>query len=475
LTVQAGAPLAAGDPAAYTNAGYVQHIVYRDKDGHINELFTGGGPWARNNLTQAAGAPKATGNPYGYLAGHGDTLSGTMRNRLAREHHGKAVVYFRYGGGGWSNGADDFVVMPSVWNPNDLNFLAHELGHYFHLDHTFYPGGISDGASAIQKYVEDIAKAQNNGQLPKEIPQEVIDRGLEALDGDRSTVSDTPAELQWGMFKNNCDPNESAAKVPVTFGTEQAHDYPLQPDRDNVMNYIEKNCRGTPAHFSNQQLARMRNAIESGNRNHLIGQSLSIDPTSLTFSASVGGANPPVKTLKITDSSGGTLSWTAEGFAKWLKISPKSGASPSTVTLSVDIAGLALGTHVGSLTISAPDAKNSSVGVQVFLAVKSPPPKIAVKPKSLSFTASAGGANPAPKFLIIDNAGTGVVTWMASVNSPWLSISPASGSAGPAPSKPTVSVNISGLAPGTYHGTITLNQVIVVAATLTISPGLPTP
>src|SRR5262245_39487442 len=106
----------------------------------------------------------------------------------------------------------------------------------------------------------------------------------------------------------------------------------------------------------------------------------------------------------------GTLSWTAEGVVKWLKVSPKSGTSPSTVTLSADISGLALGTHVGTLTINAPDAKNSSVGVQVFLAVKSPPPKIAVKPKSLSFAATAGGTNPATVFLIIDNAGTGVVS-----------------------------------------------------------------
>jgi hypothetical protein len=57
--------------------------------------------------------------------------------------------------------------------------------------------------------------------------------------------------------------------ISVTFATGEQEPYSLQPDMGNVMNYILKYCRGTPAHFSNQQLERMRNALENANRKHL--------------------------------------------------------------------------------------------------------------------------------------------------------------------------------------------------------------
>jgi hypothetical protein len=171
------------------------------------------------------------------------------RNRLAKEHRGTLVVFFRYGWQGWSNSTDDFVIMPSIWDaePKGLSFLAHELGHYFHLDHTHVDiYGITDAASAIKTYVEDMAKAQNHGQLPEVIPDALLNKGLEVLDNDRGTVSDTPPELRGGMFKDVCDPNESTVTVPVTFATGQSKAYSFQPDRDNIMNYTEKDCRGIP-------------------------------------------------------------------------------------------------------------------------------------------------------------------------------------------------------------------------------------
>ena len=216
------------------------------------------------------------------------------RNRLAKEHRGTLVVFFRYGWQGWSNSVDDFVIMPSIWEskPKGLSFLAHELRHYFHLDHTFVDiGGIPSAALTIKNYVEEMAKAQHNGQLPKVIPDALINKGLEVLDYDRAAVSDTPPELLWGMFKDVCDPNESMVKVPVTFATGQTKTYPSQPDRDNIMNYTEKDCRGIPPHFSTQQLARMRNAVDAGNRKHL-WQPVRVGPT--PFSACAVASNGDV-------------------------------------------------------------------------------------------------------------------------------------------------------------------------------------
>jgi hypothetical protein len=64
------APRAAGSPAAYIwDADNSQHVVYRDADGRIQELFYQAeiGEWLRNDLTASSGnAPRANGDPAGY-------------------------------------------------------------------------------------------------------------------------------------------------------------------------------------------------------------------------------------------------------------------------------------------------------------------------------------------------------------------------------------------------------------------------
>src|SRR5215831_7810152 len=99
-------------------------------------------------------------------------------------------------------------------------------------------------------------------------------------------------------------------------------------------------------------------------------------------------------------------------------------------------------------------------------------PTIGVNPTSLSFTATAGGSNPANQTINISNTGGGTLNFTASDNAPWLTVSPASGTA---PSTLTASVDISGLAAGTYNGTITVsatgatNTPVSVPVTLTVN------
>ncbi len=48
-------------------------------------------------------------------------------------------------------------------------------------------------------------------------------------------------------------------------------------------------------------------------------------PTSLSFVATQGGASPSTQTLNISNTGGGTLSWTASDNAPWLRLSQASG------------------------------------------------------------------------------------------------------------------------------------------------------
>ncbi len=82
-------------------------------------------------------------------------------------------------------------------------------------------------------------------------------------------------------------------------------------------------------------------------------------------------------------------------------------------------------------------------------------PVMKIDPDTLTFSAYAGGANPAGKGTVITNAGNGTLTWNAAEATAWFSLSSASGTA---PSGFTVNVDITGLAPGAYTGNVTVTS-----------------
>ena len=204
-----------------------------------------------------------------------------------------------------------------------------------------------------------------------------------------------------------------------------------------------------------------------------------LNPTSLAFSATQGGGNPASKTLGISNGSGGTLTWTATAdrtSPAWLSVSPASGTGARTLTVSVNISGLAAGTYTKSITIAATGASNTPQTVTVTLIIAPPPPPaIVLSPTSLAFSAIQGGSNPASKTLGISNGGAGTLAWTATADATapaWLSVSPASGTGA---RTLTVSANISSLAAGTYTKSITIaatgasNTPQTVTVTLTIA------
>jgi hypothetical protein len=69
LSVAAGAPLADGEPFGYMfDQQGTQHVVYLGKDTHIHELWwNSAAGWHHNDLSHAAGAPPAGDDPTGYV------------------------------------------------------------------------------------------------------------------------------------------------------------------------------------------------------------------------------------------------------------------------------------------------------------------------------------------------------------------------------------------------------------------------
>src|SRR5581483_10766642 len=114
-------------------------------------------------------------------------------------------------------------------------------------------------------------------------------------------------------------------------------------------------------------------------------------------------------------------------------------------------------------------------GIQIATSSSNPivPPSIVLSSSALSFSATAGGSNPAAKTDSISNGGSGSLIWTASANQSWLAVSPASG-AGPG----TISVQptVGSLAAGTYTGTVTVaaagatSQTVAVTLTVAAPP-----
>ena len=103
--------------------------------------------------------------------------------------------------------------------------------------------------------------------------------------------------------------------------------------------------------------------------------SITIEPTSLNFTAEQEGTSPPSQTLSIRNSAAGTLSWSASSDADWLTVNPGSGSSTGeldNVTLSVNISGMDSGYYVALAVVSASAATNTPQAAVVSLSIKPP-------------------------------------------------------------------------------------------------------
>ncbi|MGH9584180.1 MAG: N,N-dimethylformamidase beta subunit family domain-containing protein, partial [Bryobacteraceae bacterium] len=96
---------------------------------------------------------------------------------------------------------------------------------------------------------------------------------------------------------------------------------------------------------------------------------LLVTTTNLNFSAYVGAANPPSQPVAIFNQGSGTLNWTASKSASWLVLSPLSGTTPQSLSVSVNAAGLSAGTYTGTVTLSASGSNNPPQAISVTLNV----------------------------------------------------------------------------------------------------------
>jgi len=91
--------------------------------------------------------------------------------------------------------------------------------------------------------------------------------------------------------------------------------------------------------------------------------------TQLNFGYVTGGTAPPSQSVLISGSGTAALDWTAASGETWIGFSPPSGTGNAVLTVTVNPAGLAVGTYTGSIVITDPAASNSPQTVAVSLKV----------------------------------------------------------------------------------------------------------
>ena len=193
----------------------------------------------------------------------------------AEEYRGEIVVFFRHGRGngasdsGFSSKKAEYVVMPgfSITNTTayyqdgskkkiqNIKLLAHELGHYFGLDHTH-----SDGLKVPKN-------SRNPDQVVVDYLSENKSTSVSILDGDSGVVADTPADVSKKYFlAKGWNPADYSNEVMIR-NTELGIDLNFNPDRHNVMSYF--NCDDY-YRMTQDQCRRVQEFLHSDKRKHLL-------------------------------------------------------------------------------------------------------------------------------------------------------------------------------------------------------------
>ncbi|MGH6692563.1 MAG: hypothetical protein ACREF4_17990, partial [Gammaproteobacteria bacterium] len=200
-----------------------------------------------------------------------------------------------------------------------------------------------------------------------------------------------------------------------------------------------------------------------------------LSETTRQFTANVGGPNPGLHAITLTNVGGGTLTGLAVSVTypptqtgDWLTPTLGTTTAPATLTLQPRTGTLAAGRYNATVSVTSAIAANSPQNIAVIFDVLAPgaAPAIALSTDTASFTAVAGAANPASRAVQVTNAGGGAlsglqtnIVYTQGQPTGWLG---ATLSSTTAPSTLTLQPTTGTLAVGTYTATV---QVVSSVAT----------
>ena len=193
---------------------------------------------------------------------------------------------------------------------------------------------------------------------------------------------------------------------------------------------------------------------------------ITVNPASLDFAYTVGGAIPAAQSLAL---SGQGLGFTAASSEAWLKVSPATGTTPASLAAQLDataVAGLAAGSYSANITITPGIGSQTATPVTVPVTLKvTLAPQVTFSAGSIALAYQYGGANNQPQTFTMATSGSQdigfTVTSSADANPAgrsWILVNPSTGTI---PRNGSIAVTVSydttaSLPAGTYTGKITV-------------------
>jgi hypothetical protein len=188
---------------------------------------------------------------------------------------------------------------------------------------------------------------------------------------------------------------------------------------------------------------------------------LSVAPTEVRDSARAGSHDVRTAEVAISNSGGGTFTWSASERSSWIHLEPREGEAPGTLTISLDPEDLGPGVYEGDVTVVARDAADSQFTtiVVTFLVQR---PGLNVTPSAIEHSTNVNSNATFTETLQVSNSGTGELNWTATKQRPWVTLSATSGTGD---ASIQVTINSTGLAGGIYH-----DDIVITAPGATGSP-----
>jgi hypothetical protein len=298
-------------------------------------------------------------------------------------------------------------------------------------------------------------------------------------------VYDTTATLQW-----------AAATGPVAsyavFIARNGQGYPTAPDQ-----IVTETQATLQAAFGDTVVVRIaaRDALgsqgpysEPSDPIHFIEPVPVMQLTKTSLSATAPqGTSPSDGLFSITNAGQSRLDYAIASSESWVSTLPASGSAAANetddITVRYQTDALPEGVHTATLTVSATGLPGQQISTSVTI---EPAPAVLAVNKSSLVVVVTGGFDPPSQSFQIRNVGGGTLSYtITDANDDvidWISASPASGTIDTGTDVVTLTFGTSGLAPGSFQGTVTVTatggqatQTRQISVGLTVTQPLGTP
>jgi subtilisin family serine protease/uncharacterized PurR-regulated membrane protein YhhQ (DUF165 family) len=213
---------------------------------------------------------------------------------------------------------------------------------------------------------------------------------------------------------------------------------------------------------------------------------LAVSPGARNVAVTQGTNAPPDNaSVSLTGTNSATAAWSATNKKSWNTLTTASGTGSGTVAWQRAAAGLAVGTYVDTITVSASGATGSPAVVidTMRITAATTPIVLAVSPSARSVSLTQGSNAPGDNATVsLTGTNAGSTAWSATKKKSWTTLTTSSGTG-----SGTVAWtrNVSTLAAGTYVDTITVtapgaaggspamvfDTVKIGATTVSVHPG----